>query len=73
MGIGFTLALTLIAGLRELIGAGTIFGASVFGGGYEPMLVMILPTGGFLTLGILMGIINALAQRTEKKHIKKEA
>ena len=37
------------------------------------MLVMILPTGGFLTLGILMGIINALAQRTEKKHIKKEA
>lgn len=73
MGIGFTLALTLIAGIRELIGAGTIFGASVFGGGYEPMLVMILPTGGFLTLGILMGIINALAQRTEKKHIKKEA
>lgn len=73
MGIGFTLALTLIAGIRELIGAGTIFGVSVFGDGYEPMLVMILPTGGFLTLGILMGIINALAQRTEKKHIKKEA
>lgn len=73
MGIGFTLALTLIAGIRELIGAGTIFGVSVFGGGYEPMLVMILPTGGFLTLGILMGIINALAQRTEKKRIKKEA
>ena len=73
MGIGFTLALTLIAGIRELIGAGTIFGVSVFGGGYEPMLVMILPTGGFLTLGILMGIINALAQRAEKKHIKKEA
>lgn len=73
MGIGFTLALTLIAGIRELIGAGTIFGVSVFGGGYEPMLVMILPTGGFLTLGILMGIINTLAQRTEKKHIKKEA
>lgn len=69
MGIGFTLALTLIAGIRELIGAGTIFGVSVFGGGYEPMLVMILPTGGFLTLGILMGIINALAQRTEKKRI----
>ena len=73
MGIGFTLALTLIAGIRELIGAGTIFGVSVFGGGYEPMLVMILPTGGFLTIGILMGIINALAQRTEKKRIKKEA
>lgn len=73
MGIGFTLALTLIAGIRELIGAGTIFGVSVFGGGYEPMLVMILPTGGFLMLGILMGIINALAQRTEKKRIKKEA
>lgn len=71
MGIGFTLALTLIAGIRELIGAGTIFGVSVFGGGYEPMLVMILPTGGFLTLGILMGIINALAQRTEKKRIER--
>lgn len=71
MGIGFTLALTLIAGIRELIGAGTIFGVSVFGGGYEPMLVMILPTGGFLTLGMLMGIINALAQRTEKKRIER--
>ena len=60
MGLGFTLSLTIIASIRELIGSGKIFGIDVFGGGYEPMLLMILPAGGFITLGLLLGILNSI-------------
>lgn len=58
MGVGFTLALTLIAGVRELIGAGSIFGIAVMGASYEPALMFILPPGAFLTFGSLMAVIN---------------
>ena len=67
MGLGFTLAITLISCIRKLIGNGTIFGLNVLGAGYNPMLIMIMPAGGFLTLGIILGIINALTTRTEHK------
>lgn len=70
MGLGFTLSLTIIASIRELIGSGKIFGIDVFGGGYEPMLLMILPAGGFITLGLLLGILNSV---TAKPATKKEA
>lgn len=70
MGLGFTLSLTIIASIRELIGSGKIFGIDVFGGGYGPMLLMILPAGGFITLGLLLGILNSV---TAKSAMKKEA
>ncbi|MBR3928383.1 MAG: electron transport complex subunit E [Clostridia bacterium] len=60
MGVGFTLALTLIGMIRELIGSGTLFGLNVMGAGYEPMLLFVLASGGFLTFGILLGVINAI-------------
>ena len=63
MGIGFTLALTLMGCIRELLGNGTVFGASLLGASYQPMLLMILPAGGFLVFGLLLGIINALSNR----------
>ena len=63
MGIGFTLALTLIGCIRELLGNGTIFGFNLLGEAYQPMLLMILPAGGFLAYGLLLGIINALTER----------
>lgn len=72
MGLGFTLAITLISCIRELIGNGTIFGLNVLGAGYNPMLIMIMPAGGFLTLGIVLGIINALTARTELKSRERE-
>ncbi len=72
MGLGFTLAITLISCIRELIGNGTIFGLNVLGAGYNPMLIMIMPAGGFLTLGIILGIINALTARTEHKRRERE-
>ena len=69
MGVGFTLALTLIGMIRELIGSGTLFGLRVMGASYEPMLLFVLASGGFLTFGILLGVINAITARLQKdKH-----
>lgn len=68
MGIGFTLSLTLIGAIRELIGAGTVFGIEVFAPGlYQPMLLAILAPGGFITLGILMALMRQHKIRKEMK------
>ena len=66
MGVGYTLALTALGVIRELIGHGSIFGAAVLPAGYEPMLMAVMPAGGFLALGLLMGIYNAIAARNRK-------
>ncbi|MDT8272411.1 MAG: electron transport complex subunit E [Desulfomonilia bacterium] len=63
MGLGFTLALVMLGAVREIFGNGTIFGFSLFGTEYIPVLVMILPPGAFLTLGILTGIFAALEKK----------
>ena len=60
MGLGFTLALTMIAFVRELLGNGTLFGVSVFGADYPPALMFILAPGGFLVLGLLLALINKI-------------
>ena len=70
MGIGFTLAITLIGSIREIIGNGTIFGRSVFGAYYQPMLLLVLPAGGFIVFGLLIGLVNLV---TERLGSKKEA
>jgi len=72
MGLGFTLALTLIGVIREFIGAGTAFGFQVLGSSYEPMLLIVMASGGFLTYGLLLGIINLLTE-SKKSHRQKEA
>jgi electron transport complex protein RnfE len=58
MGAGFTLALMAIALLRELLGSGAFLGHNLFGAGYKPVLLMILPPGAFLVIGIYLGILN---------------
>jgi electron transport complex protein RnfE len=63
MGIGFTLALSLIGSIREILGAGTLMGASLFGSAYQPFLMFVLPAGAFLTLGLTMGVMNWLEKR----------
>ena len=65
MGIGFTIALSVISAIREILGNGTILGMSV--GISTPAVIMILPPGGFLTLGILLGIINVIKNRKEER------
>ncbi len=57
-GLGFTLALASIATVRELLGAGTLFGLAVLPDAWPDWIIMILPPGAFLTLGILLGLVN---------------
>ena len=66
MGTGFTLGLLVLGTIREILGSGTIFGFLRF----EPWVIMILPGGAFITLGLLIGLMNILKERTT---IKKSA
>ena len=54
MSVGFSVALTLLGGIREVLGSGSLFGVGLFGDSFEPWVVMILPPGGFFTLGVLL-------------------
>ncbi len=56
MGVGFLLAMIVISFFRELLGKGELFGYSLISG--NPLLIMILPAGGFLAVGLLMGFFN---------------
>ena len=73
MGLGFTLAITLIGCIRELFGNGTLFGMQIFGANYQPMLLLILPAGGFIVFGLLLGAINIITDKTARKAEAKEA
>lgn len=67
MGLGFTLALTALGTVREILGAGKIFGFQVMPLSYQPALIMILAPGAFFTLGILMAILNHVRNKKVKK------
>lgn len=63
MGLGFTFGLLSLAIIRELLGAGTIMGRPIFGEGFQPVLLMIMAPGGFLTVGYLLGLFNWIDRR----------
>ncbi len=71
MGLGFTLALTLIGFIRELLGNGTLgslsFGLSLGSASNYSLKFFVLPAGGFMTLGILMAAVNAITDHRAKK------
>lgn len=71
MGVGFTLALLLMGSIREIIGAGTIFGITLTANSIEPMLVMTMAPGGFFVFGILVACANKLAVKSGKKPVEK--
>ena len=73
MGLGFTLALTLMGSIREIIGSGSVFNVNVLGTGYEPMLLIVLASGGFLTYGLLLGLFNLIVRKAEEKKKREEA
>ncbi|MBE6656282.1 MAG: electron transport complex subunit E [Ruminococcaceae bacterium] len=60
MGVGFTAALLLMGMIRELFGAGTLFGFSVMPSFYTPITVFVLPAGGFFVFGLLIALANKL-------------
>jgi len=66
MGLGFTLGLFVLGSVRELFGNGTIFDVSLLGANYKPALIMILPPGAFLALGILLALYNVVQIKSSK-------
>ena len=67
---GFTIILVLLSGVRELLGSGTLFGLDILGPQFEPWVIMVLPPGGFLTLGVVMLV---LGWHTERRLARKAA
>ncbi len=58
MGVGFTMALTLIGSIRELLGYGTVFGHQVMWEGFKPFGIMVEAPGAFIVLGSVLGLMN---------------
>jgi len=63
IGAGFTMSLTIVGSLREILGAGSWFGVGVFGSSFEPFEFMIKAPGAFICLGILLGLMNAYSRK----------
>lgn len=70
MGIGFTAVLTLMGAVRELLGAGTVFSLPVTSEFISPMIIFLLPPGGFFVFGMLVAASNAIAKRSGKKPVE---
>lgn len=67
MGLGFSVALTMIGAVRELLGAGEVFGVHVMPAGYVPVSIFVLAPGAFFVLACLTAIQNVVKIRGEKK------
>lgn len=67
VGIGFTLALALIGGVREILGNGSIFGFNIMGEWFQPALIFLLPPGAFIAIGFLVFFINLYKMKKDTK------
>jgi len=67
MAGGFSVALVLLGSIREVLGSGSLLGFSIFGPNFEPWVIMILPPGGFLTLGLLLAVFARLKARRSQR------
>ncbi len=63
MGLGFTFALCILSTIREILGAGTLLGHPLFGDNFQPAIMMILPAGGFLTLGFVIALFQKILKK----------
>ena len=68
MGLGFTVALVILSSIRELLGNGTLAGIPVLGANYPKAIMMILPPGGFIVLGVVLGVIQAMRTKGGTKN-----
>lgn len=73
MGLGFTIGLTSIGIVRELIGSGTIFGFQVMPESYEGVSIFVLAPGAFLVLAFLCALQNKLGVKGANRHVKEDA
>jgi electron transport complex protein RnfE len=67
MGAGFTIALLCLGAVRDIIGAGSLFGVQLFSDNFQPWVVMILPPGGFFVLGAWLLVFAGYRQRRERR------
>ncbi len=67
MGVGFTLTLAILGAIRELFGNGTIMNIAMTPESFHPAIIMILPPGAFISLGLLIGGMNWITKRNEDK------
>jgi len=67
MAAGFTLALSMIGAVREILGNGTLLGFDLLGPRFQPWAIMVLPPGGFLSLGALLTLFAWVRQRRERR------
>lgn len=66
MGTGYTLALVVVGSIREILGNGTIFGFNLLVSlGYHNFIIMLLPPGAFIVVGLLMGLMNKLTKQQQ--------
>lgn len=70
MGIGFTAVLTLMGAIREFFGAGALFSLPLTADFIDPMIVFLLPPGGFFVFGMLVALSNAIAKKKGKKVVE---
>lgn len=70
MAGGFLFALLALGGVREILGEGALFGVSLFGANFEPWIIMILPPGGFLTLGLILLFFNWVTEKRKEQQLK---
>jgi len=67
MSLGFVLALIILSSIREILGAGTFFGYQIMGAWFKPWIIMILPPGAFITLGVLLATFLVIEQKAKSK------
>lgn len=72
MGLGFTIGMVTIGGIREIIGNGSFFGYQVLGSWYHPPLIIILAPGGFIVIGFIIGTLNLWEKRKKDRKEKAE-
>lgn len=63
MGLGFAIAITILGSLREILGAGSIFGISLFGSSFQPAAIFVAAPGAFILLGILIGLFRTIQKK----------
>jgi len=63
IGLGFTISLTVLGGIREILGNGTFFGASVMWDTFEPLSFIVKAPGAFVCLGLLLGLMNIISRK----------
>ncbi|PLX90260.1 MAG: electron transport complex subunit RsxE [Desulfuromonas sp.] len=64
MGLGFTLALFSLGAIREFVGVGKVLGFSLFGDSYPQVILLLLPPGGFIVLGLVLALLNHVSSQT---------